>query len=480
MMKNTLEDISKSITSKRCSELDSNNFSVSKIQRREHDIRNGNRDIDKLAENLRINGQLHPLDVNLREDGKTVPIDGTTRLFAFPLANINKCSVRFYKHLTIMEEDYFDVNANSEQKTLDPDEKANYVKLYLKEFKERFGDKFIEQFCDLLKIQVPRMKEYIVTSSYSVDTRKKFHTSKGGGRGETNWRAFADTVKIVNKFTDKTQEEKENLVQLLGEERQERRKKADKGMDRIIGFESKKIARRVVDLEKNEDVTGKYSIKEIVNIASKEVKLKYASGEKLPKNSENKYPIINRILRENNFEFSLVLCSEGLTRRYGPKTLGSETKRIIDSGIKHLIVNGLEIDKIIEIENYAKLNGCEVTVYCPEHIMVTIEKLSLDNRRGLIFINGAFLYTQRPKLMQTLKAIYPNSMIVFVMLDEFTGKRGVPNTEMHKELITVYGIQKLSYFQQILNSFKEQIPQYNCKFEKYADLPQAKYIGIVE
>ena len=465
-----IESIAKSIESKRTRKLDDEKFPLNKILLNEYDIRDGNRNVEVMAESLKLNGQKEPLTLNKREDGSVVIVNGRTRFSAMTtILDWIFGKVKFYDGLTELEEDYLNAILNSQQNPLTTDEKRNFIKRHHGKFEKEFGKEAIKEIGRALRLTDGQVKDYLETvqpyvSETVVDLFKQ--EKKGYGRGEIKIEALAQVVKKVKD---------EKALKEIGKWH-----KTSTSTDRILRRQRREIAKRTSKYLNNESLVEKYGTKMIAKKAIEEVttKTKYNSGESLPKNSENKYPIIDELLKDN-YEFAFIGFAESLQRKVGDVYMDSETKRIIDSGIKQIAINGMELDKVSEAEDYAKSKGCEVITYI-EDILGTIQKLEPSNRKGLIYLNGAFLWSWRPKFIQTFKELYPNSTIAFVIIDEFSGYSPVSLTDRTKELVTIFAIRKYTYFGEVIHSFKEQMSNYDCEFKKYAEVPQQKYIGIIK
>jgi len=74
--------------------------------------------------------------------------------------------------------------------------------------------------------------------------------------------------------------------------------------------------------------------------------------------------------------------------------------------------------------------------------------------------------------------MFPNSKIVVVVIDFFSGKSSMCKTDREVELFSSYGIQRYSCFEEVINSYKRQL-EFNIEFKQYAKTPQKKYLAIV-
>lgn len=105
------------------------------------------------------------------------------------------------------------------------------------------------------------------------------------------------------------------------------------------------------------------------------------------KEAKEKYSHLDRILKNERFEFAVILLSNGLKQECINGYVDSETKRIIDAGIKELFVHGTEPSELLKVEAYAEMKGCQIETFCgsPED---AVKHVKPDDRRGLAWVNG--------------------------------------------------------------------------------------------
>jgi hypothetical protein len=473
-----LNSISASILSKRRSDLDTENFPLSKLTLSTYDIRKNRVRNPKLREDLKRDNQLQPITINIKTDGKKltnllnallfIVVNGRTRkiemddLFATDglFANV---SVVVYENLTELEENYLNAQINISQNPLTPDEKREFIIKYKNEIP-------IEEMAKALGLGMEMFKNYLATTKVDKEVLKAWTPkSEGHGRGTVKVeelgkaiRAYERKNPTVDKKTLNTTFKKLGKLSESSEQKRDEKRK-----------EFPKIVEKVAELQKNPALTKKYDVDTLVKSASKEVSNSNgSSGDKLPQNSSEKYKIVDGLLKDK-YEFAVLLFAEGLYRDDNGVQVDSETKRVIDS-VDEIIVVGNEIAKISEIEDYAKSLNKKVTTHI-EDVLEVCDKLKVDNRKGFVYVNGASLFSQRPEFMNYLKAKYPNSRIAMIVLDLLFGKSQVYKGATLKERITVYG--GVENFDEVVTKFKLLVKF--SKFRKYADLPQEKYIVFV-
>ena len=474
-----LKTISASILSKRRADLDTENFPLSKLTLSSYDIRKNRVRNPKLKEDLKRDNQLQPITVNAKTDGKplnkledaelVVTVNGRTRkiemdeLFAETgiFANI---SVVVYNNLTELEENYLNAQINISQNPLTPDEKREFIIKYKDEIS-------IEEMAKALGLGLEMFKNYLATTKVNDDVLNAWTPkSDGHGRGSVKVEELGKAIRTYER-TNPTVDKKtlnKSFIKFGKESETSVLKRDDKRLH------LPKLIEKVAEYQKNPALTKKYSLDTLLKSASKEVSniSSGSSGDKLPQNSGKKYKIIDSLLKDK-YDFAVLLFAEGLYRDDNGSLVDSETKRVIDA-IDEIIVVGNEIEKISEIEDYAKSLNKKITIYI-EDVLVASDKLKVDNRKGFVYVNGAGLYSQRPMFMNYLKTKYPKSKIAMIFLDLLFCKSQVYTSATLRELITVYG--GANNFDEVVSKFKTLVKF--SKFIKYADSPQKKYIVFV-
>lgn len=471
-----LETISKSIQSKRRSDLDSSSFPLSKLTLSKYDIRKNRGRNFKLKEDLKRDGQLQPITVNIKTDGaplidvnnatNATVINGRTRKIEmddlFISENLFKfVKVEVYENLSELEEDYLNAQINVSQNPLNADEKVEFVRKY-KDVLDPIA------LGKALGIEEKMLENYLEVAEAPEEVLEEFRPqSEGYGRSEIKVEEFGKMSKAV-KSVGVEPKDTPKLMAALG--KQSARDKSTRDVKRI---KMPKLAKRSAELYSNPKIAAKYTEEEIVEFASKETSTNGSSGDTLPHNSSEKYKIINGLLK-GTYEFAVVLFAEGLHRIDENGILvESETKRIIDA-VDDIILVGNEVEKLVEAQDYAQ----SLNKHCMIHIEDVIEMcdvLKNDDRRGFVYVNGAMLYAQRPEFMNYLKAKYPESTVAMVVIDLLFGKSQVYAGDRLKEIITVYG--GAESFDEVINKFKKIVKF--SKFRKYANNPQEKYIVFV-
>lgn len=478
-----LETISKSIQSKRRADLDTQEFPLSKIVLSTYDIRKNRGRNSKLMGDIKRDGQLQPITINIKSNGKqinslddiikyaiviAVVVNGRTRkiemdeLFAlFGLCEFVK--VEIYVDLTELEENYLNAQINITQNPLSPDEKREFIIKHMNEIS-------IEEMAKALGLGMEMFKNYLATTKVSPDVLKAWTPkSDGHGRGSVKIEELGKAIRAYERKNDTADTKTLNKTfKKLGELSEASELKRD---EKRLQFP--KVVEKVAEMQKNPTLVKKYNVDTLVKSASREVSNSNGcSGDKLPQNSGEKYVIVDGLLKDD-YEFAVLLFAEGLYRDENGVRVDSETKRVIDA-VNEIIVVGNEISKISEIEDYAKSLNKKVTVHL-EDVLEACGLLETDTRKGFVYVNGASLFSQRPEFMNYLKTKYPESRIAMVFLDLLFGKSQVYKGATLKERITVYG--GVENFDEVITKFKSLVKF--SKFRKYADTPQEKYIVFI-
>ena len=456
-----LEDISKSIKSKRNEKLDSLSLPIKKLELSKYDIRK-NRNTEKMKEDLLRDGQLQPITVSKTDDKYTI-VNGRTRylgMIIFP-DKFPTAIVEVYEDLTVLEQNYLNAQINVGQNPLTPDEKREFIIKHRKELP-------IEDMAKALGLGLEMFKNYMATAEVSKSVLKAWTPqSEGHGRGSVK---VEELGKVVRAYEQESGVKPDNkTLKKLGELSEESDLRRD---EKRIKFP--KVVKRVAQLQKNKKVVNKYDIDTIVKSAAKEVlNTNGNSGDKLPVNSSKKFKIVDSLLKDK-YEFAVLLFAEGLYRDNKGTQVDSETKRIIDT-VDEIIIVGNELEKLTEIEEYAESLGKTIISYDLDALEACDSKLKDDKRKGFIYVNGASLFAQRPQFMNYLKTKYPKSTVAMVFLDLLFGQNQVYKGATLRERITVYG--GANTFTDVITKFKSLVKF--SKFRKYSDTPNEKYIVIV-
>jgi len=462
-----LASISKSIQSKRNQALDSQSFPLSELVLSDYDIRKNRARNPKLREDLLRDGQLQPITVSRNTTNNVVVVvNGRTR--QIEMTDINSIDnqlfttvkVEVYDDLTELEQNYLNAQINISQNPLTPDEKIDFVIKY----KDVLDPKDLAK---ALGLDMKMLENYLAVASTDKAVREAF-TPKSDGYGRSEIK-IEELGKVVLKakqvgvvFT------KEELI-CMGKKSEESDLKRD---EKRIAMP--KMAGKLAEFKQIPALVAKYSAAELVDFAEKESMAGASSGDKLPQNSSEKYKTVDALLKGKSYEFAILLCAEALYRTDDKGvTFESETKRIIDS-VDEIIVVGNEIQKLSDIEDYANSLGKTVTIH-NEDIIDTCAILDADDRCGLIYVNGASLYTQRPEFMNYLKKKYSNSTVAMVVIDLLFGKSQVYQNDRMKEILTVYSGAET--FNDIILKFRSLVKF--TKVRQYATTPQEKYIIYV-
>lgn len=466
----TLESISKKIQTKRNEKLDSLNFSFSKLQLSDYDIRES-RDISKLTEDLVRDGQLQVITVSVCNGISTI-VNGRTRYLAMKEINGNEetkdlfstVNVEVYNDLSELEQDYLNAQINVSQNPLTANEKVNFVKKYLNVLDPKALGK-------ALGIAKEMLSNYIETASTDDVVQKAFSPqSEGYGRSDVKVEELGRTAKAYKSESGgvaidvTTHVEMGKALAALDYTRDKKRK--------IVPI----IAKKTAKLQQNEKIVAKFTPKEIVAIAVKETSLTNpngGSGDKLPKNSSEKYKTVDSLLKKT-YDFAVILYAESLYRTDSKgNQIESETKRIIDK-VNEIIVIGNETEKLLDIEEYALEQGKKFKFYNDE-VIDAIQILKDDDRNGFVYVNGAMLYAQRPEFLNYLKKKYPKSTVAMVVIDLLFGKSQAYAGVRETELITVYA--GAENFDEVIDIYKKSVKF--LKIRQFATLPQKKYIIYV-
>lgn len=474
-----LEKISASILSKRRADLDTETFPLSKLTLSTYDIRK-NRERDfKLKEDLKRDNQLQPITINAKTDNKaltkldealiTVVVNGRTRkvemdeLFV-ETGRFANVSVSVYENLTELEENYLNAQINISQHPLTPDEKREFIIKYKNEIP-------MKEMAKALGMKMEMFKNYEASTEVSNKVLKQWKPkSAGHGRGSIKIEELGLAIRAYKKANPDTNKKTLNKTfEKLGKLSADSDARRD---DKRKDFPN--IVKKVAEYQKNSVLTKKYDVDMLVKSASKEVSnTNGCSGDKLPQNSTKKYKIVDDLLKDK-YEFAVLLFAEGLYRDDNGTQVDSETKRVIDA-VDEIIVVGNEIAKISEIEDYAISLNKKVSIHVEDVLEACNTVLSIDNRKGFVYVNGASLFAQRPEFMNYLKTKYPKSRIAMVFLDLLFGKNQVYKGATLRERITVYG--GANNFDEIMTKFKSLVKF--SKFREYLNTPNKKYIVFV-
>ena len=456
MEKVKLSDITLSISKQRNKDLDGL-YEIKSISLNEYDIR-VDRNVNDKTESLRLNGQAKPITINIREDGNTVVVDGRTRFLGMQELRSVMIDCEVYVGMNELEENYWNAVLNSQVAPLTSDEKLEFVKKY----KDVLDPSALGK---ALRLSIAQVKDYIRASNLDDDTIDLFRQQEAGyGRGSFKIEVIGDITKRVDD---------EEAIRHIAVHHIK-----SKLTDRRARTWRKRVADTTNRYMSDETITSKYTTGEIVDRAVDFVKNTKNSGNLLPKNSEEKYPIIHNIIKDKSYDFLTILFSEGLYRNVRDGNIyDSETKMFIDHGIDNVIVNTIDLEKIEEVKSYMDKKNVKY-VACNENALDTIKELDRNKGNGLVFINGAFLWSQRPELLNVISRIYPNSTIIMVYIDFIFGSSQLSNTVKDTELITVFGLRNPT-MTDVKMRFNE-LTYRNVDFMKYADLPQEKYLVVVK
>jgi len=365
-----------------------------------------------------------------------------------------------------MEQDYLNAQINVSQKTLSANEKLGFVDKY----QDRLNG---VELGEVLGLSPSQVEKYKATSKLSKDVREKFiQVKEGYGRGDINIETAADCVMSYETESGGQTPNNETLKE-LGDTFNSMKMNRDTKRKLV-----KKVSKQTAKLQNDSRITSNYSTKEIVKIAERESIFNNntgGSGDKLPKNSSKKYKIIDEILSTNKYEFAILLFAESLYRKDDKgNDVESETKRIIDK-VPTALITGNETIKLKDIEDYGIENKKNIIIK-NDDVMAVCKMLRPSTRKGIIYVNGAGLYSQRPEFMNFLKKLYPNSTVVMVTLDLLFGKSQIKTqSDRDREIITVFSGAK--NFKEVISFYESKIT--GLKVKKYATTPQEKYILYV-
>lgn len=106
--------------------------------------------------------------------------------------------------------------------------------------------------------------------------------------------------------------------------------------------------------------------------------------------AEERYSYLDRLLKNERFEFAVVLQSSGLKQECVNGYVDSATKRIIDAGIKELFVHETDPREALEVEAYAEMKGCQIETFVGS-LEDAVKHIKPDDRRGLAWVNEPVL-----------------------------------------------------------------------------------------
>jgi len=455
-----LSEISESIRSKRNESLDEQNFLISALRLSPYDIRK-TRNTEKMKEDLLRDGQLQPLTVSKNGNVYTI-VNGRTRylgMTALP-EHFATAAIEVYEDLTVLEQNYLNAQINVGQNPLLPDEKRDFIIKHRHELP-------MEDMAKALGLGMEMFKNYEATTKVTAKVLEAWTPkSEGHGRGSVK---VEELGKVIRKFEQMGVKPNMNTLKKLGKESEKSELKRD---EKRIQFP--KVVEKTASLMKNTALVKKYDVDTIIKSAAKEVlnsNSNGTSGDKLPQNSSEKYKITTTLLK-TKYDFAVLLFAEGLYRIDDEgNSVESETKRIID-GVDEVIVVGNELEKLSEIEDYALSVGKTITLHNEDVLDACENDLETDDRKGLIYVNGASFFAQRPEFMNYLKKKYPKSVVAMVVLDLFFGRSQAYAKAILKERLTVYAGAET--FDEVIAQFRSRVKF--VKIRKYSEAPQEKYI----
>lgn len=190
--------------------------------------------------------------------------------------------------------------------------------------------------------------------------------------------------------------------------------------------------------------------------------------------ANSKYRILSNILKRNNFEFALIIFSQGLKQKCKDGYVDSGTKRIIDAGIKEVKAICDDKRKQKTIENYAHLKGCNL-------INIGFGDLAEDLRRGIVFINGNSPKEQDPGLMHHFKRAYLESTVLMVLYNWICDESPLDKQEKAKVAIHIYamvGVGARITFRMVMKKFKQYV---KCKVDlrEYTKTSLRKFLIVI-
>jgi len=189
----------------------------------------------------------------------------------------------------------------------------------------------------------------------------------------------------------------------------------------------------------------------------------------MPEGSETKMPLITKILsRMWHFDDLYLLYAEGLEAIVkGVGVVARDTKAVIDhSHPLRVFINTNDASKYKWIENYTVRLGIKA-VNMFGNAERWVRKIKPSNNRSLVYINGAFVEAQTPELVNFIKGILPNSIIIMVIIDPYKSQA----TRNPKSLAYKYGRCMSEYIESFGN-----ICNHRASFISYG---YNRYLAIV-
>ena len=151
-------------------------------------------------------------------------------------------------------------------------------------------------------------------------------------------------------------------------------------------------------------------------------------------------------------------------------------KVVIDSGIKHVTIHSETPEALAGIDEYAAIMGKTVDTGVG-NTMDMIRRLRPSKERALVYVNGGYLYRQRPSLANAIKKKLPNSVILMDFIDFFSD--GQNRQDVREELEREYGIRNGQVsLEDVMETFKQKV-NYEVTFEQYAEHPRKAFFAVI-
>lgn len=443
----SLEELSKSIDSKRCPELDSDSFELRKLQKSPYDIRT-ERDVGAMIETLKRDGQLERLTVTFN-DNTTWIVNGRTRVDAFSKLNVNFVKIKAYINLTQLEQNYLNAIINSNQKTLTTTEKLRFVRQHAdaldeKSLKEALGlesENHARTYVKVAKMldEDPILEDYLKTSK------------AGRGRGDIE----IETARIVAKVKDKTARRK--LAKYARDTAEDDR------IRRTSLIKRAKVANELVSIKDELNLTTS----QIMDTLSERTTESLFSLFKISKGSEGKYAAYANWVEVN--APNTVICFDPTT----PTLLGSPTKKseammtVEAAQLRDFKVVLVERDKPIANIWRRQCRGLKnVDIINKSAEEYLVENLYPSTEKTLLYFNFKGDKEARqfltPEFIKSIKRLRPDSSIGHIIVEEWCNPTS--KVSNYLELSSWFGVDnvlKIKKLEDFLNYHNQLLKPFN-------------------
>ena len=175
------------------------------------------------------------------------------------------------------------------------------------------------------------------------------------------------------------------------------------------------------------------------------------------------------------FDEAYLFYSEALTAWIEDGWVDRDTKIIIDNlRVSKYFLNTNDKDKYRIVSKYIKQPVVNWYGDAPKYI----NGLKFGKAHRFFYINGAFYHSQRPALVNQIKELSPNSVVIMVLLNLYNYGRQ-RNMDAHWNELESWGIKKYYGFECVQEAFTK-LCNYPVNFYRYdQDSKQEKCLVVV-